>query len=133
MFIYFTIHLICSRHLQLLENDKLLLIVDDHGGNILVYLDSQQGMNAAVQRPPRKHLHRSKIGDTCIFTFDEVRRTLAVCETTKVEPSHPKALMIIDPTTSSFSSISSSLMSSTTSSKVQQVGLTWLLGIPLGC
>jgi len=95
-FIKFLIYLTCPRYLQLLENDKLLLIVDDHSGSILVYLDSQQGMNAAVQRPPRKHLHRSKIGETCIFTFDEVRRTLAICETTKVGPSHPKLLVIID-------------------------------------
>jgi hypothetical protein len=72
-------------HLQLLENDKLLLIVDDHNGSILVYLDSQQSINTAVQRPPRKHLHRSKIGDTCIFSFDEARRSLAVCETTKLQ------------------------------------------------
>ena len=54
-------------------------------------------MNAAVQRPPRKSLPRSKIGENSVFTFDEVRRTLAICETTKVEPFHPRLLMIIDP------------------------------------
>ena len=94
-FTHFMIYLTCYRHLQLLENDKILLIVDDHGGNILVYLDSQQGINTAVQRIPRKHLHRSKIGETCIFTFDEVRRTLAICETSKVGSSS-KFLAIID-------------------------------------
>ena len=31
-----------------------------------------------------------------MFTFDEARRTLAVCETTKVEPPHPKFFIIID-------------------------------------
>ena len=83
-FIYFVIHLTCSRHLQLLENDKLLLIVDDCSGNILIYLDSQQGMKAAVQQAPRKCLRQSKIGETCMFTFDEARRALAACEYTKV-------------------------------------------------
>ena len=71
--------------LQLLENDKLLLIVDDHNGGILVYLDSQQYINAAVSRPARKIFHRSKIGEACTFAFDEARRTLAICETTKVK------------------------------------------------
>ena len=85
-----------SRHLQLLENDKLLLIVDDHTGSILVYLDSQQNMQSAVQQAPRKHLHQSKIGENCAFTFDEARRILAVCETTKVRSSHPKLLVIVD-------------------------------------
>ena len=87
----------CFRHLQLLENDKLLLIVDDHSGGMLVYLDSQQSINTAVSRPPRKNLHRSKIGEVCIFTFDESRRTLTVCETTKVKSCSPRFLVIIDP------------------------------------
>jgi len=78
-------YLTYSRHLQLLENDKLLLIIDDHGDSILVYLNSQQSISAAVSRSPQKSLHKSKIGEACIFTFDEVRRTLAVCEATKVE------------------------------------------------
>ena len=83
--IHFTTYLTCSRYLQLLENDKILLIVDDHSGGILVYLDSQQSINTAVQRSPRKNLHRSKIGEACIFAFDEARRTLGVCEITKVK------------------------------------------------
>ena len=96
-FIRFVIFLTCPRHLQLLENDKLLLIVDDHSSGVLVYLDSQQGISTAVQRPPRKHLHQSKIGETCIFAFDEARRTLAVCETAKVGGSSLKLLTIVDP------------------------------------
>ena len=72
------------RHIQLLENNKILLIVDDHNDGILVYLDSQQSMGTAVSKPPRKSLHRSKIGEACKFAFDEVRRTLAICETVKV-------------------------------------------------
>ena len=80
-------YLTYCRHLQLLENDKILLIVDDHNDGILVYLDSQQGISVAVSRPPRKTLHRSKIGKACIFSFDEGRRALAICETTKVKPS----------------------------------------------
>jgi hypothetical protein len=90
------ISLTCFRHLQLLENEKILLIVDDHSGGILVYLDSQQNIHTAVQHPPRKSLHRSKIGDDCIFAFDEARRTLAVCETGKVGSSSPKDLTTID-------------------------------------
>ena len=89
-------YLTYSRHLQLLEKDKLLLIVDDHSSGILVYLDSQKSIGAAVQQQPRKSLHRSKIGEACIFTFDEVRRTLAICETTKVGLPSPNFLVIID-------------------------------------
>lgn len=96
-FIWFIPYLTCPRHLQLLENDKLLLIVDDRSGGILVYLDSQQSINTAVHRPPRKSLHRSKIGETCIFTFDEARRTLAICEAMKVASLSPKFLEMIDP------------------------------------
>ena len=80
-----SIYLTSSRHLQLLGNDKILLIVNDCNNNILVYLDSQQTIGAAVSRPPRKNLHRSKIGEACMFVFDEARRMLAICETTKVE------------------------------------------------
>lgn len=75
------------RHIQLLENNKILLIVDDHNDGILVYLDSQQSMGTAVSKPPRKSLHRSKIGEACKFAFDEVRRTLAICESVKVGSS----------------------------------------------
>ena len=74
-------YLIYCRHLQLLENDKVLLVVDDHNGGILVYLNSVQSICAGA---PRKSLHRSKIGEACIFTFDEGRRSLAICETNKV-------------------------------------------------
>ena len=97
MFILIATYLTYFRHLQLLENDKILLIVDDHSGNILVYLDSQQTISMAVSRPPRKNLHRSKIGEACIFTFDEARRTLGICETTKVENLLSKLLAIINP------------------------------------
>jgi hypothetical protein len=83
------------RHIQLLENNKILLIVDDHNDGILVYLAPQQSMHTAVSKPPRKSLHKSKIGEACKFAFDEVRRTLAICETVKVESS-PMPLTIID-------------------------------------
>jgi len=92
--------LTCFRHLQLLENDKLLLIVDDHNDGILVYLDSQQSISTAVHHSPRKNLHRSKIGEACLFTFDEGRRTLAVCETTKAGLSFQILLEITNPLSS---------------------------------
>ena len=87
----------CFRHLQLLENEKILLIVDDQSGNILVYLDSQQTIGHAVSRAPRKNLHQSKIGKACIFAFDEARRMLAICETTKVELDFSKVLASLNP------------------------------------
>ena len=82
------------RHLQLLENDKVLLIVDDNSGGILLYLDSQQSISAAVFRSPWKTLHRSKVGEACIFSYDEARRTLVVCETIKVKSSSWRAFVV---------------------------------------
>jgi hypothetical protein len=42
-------------------------------------------MNLAIRRErPIKNLKREKLGDDVLFAFDETKRSLAVCASTKV-------------------------------------------------
>ena len=72
------------RRAQLLQNDKLLLIVIDRAGNLLIFLESFAAMDHAVKRERPKTLHRDKIGHDFLLAFDESKRMLAVCASTKV-------------------------------------------------
>jgi hypothetical protein len=68
---------------QLLENKKLLLVLA-HRDKILVYLERLPELDAAIQRKPIKTLDRDNLGRGVLFAYDETKRTLAVCATTKV-------------------------------------------------
>ena len=73
------------RHAQLLENDKLLLVVADRDGKLLIFLDTLAGMDGAIKR--RKYikvLHRDKIGQEFILAYEESKSTLVLCASTKV-------------------------------------------------
>lgn len=74
-----------SSHSQLLEKDKILLIVDDRRGDLAIYLESLAVIHGAVERHrPRKTLKRDKIGTDFLLAFDESKRMLSVCASTKV-------------------------------------------------
>jgi hypothetical protein len=74
----------CS-HAQLLEKNKLLLVVDDRTGNFLVFLEELSAIEGAIIRQRHKKLlNRDKIGQDFVLAFDETRRMLAVCASTKV-------------------------------------------------
>jgi len=75
---------VCDRHGQLLQNDRLLLIVIDRGGNLLIFLEYLTAMHAAVKRNRPRTLHRDKIGHDFLLAFEESKRMLAVCASTKV-------------------------------------------------
>lgn len=77
------------RHAQLLENEKLLLILDENcgTGSILVYLDSLAVIENAIMRGrdgARKVLHREKIDKNVLIAYDETKRMLSICASTKV-------------------------------------------------
>lgn len=73
-----------SRHAQLLENDRLLLIVQDSHGNLFVFLETLARIDHAIaSNKYKKQLHREKIGQDFILTFDEQKKMLALCSSTK--------------------------------------------------
>ncbi|KAH7903309.1 hypothetical protein BJ138DRAFT_1195037 [Hygrophoropsis aurantiaca] len=71
-------------HAQLLEGDKMLLIVADSAGNLLIYLERLSAIENAIERGRNKIFHRNKIGQGLILAFDESKGMLAVCASTKV-------------------------------------------------
>jgi hypothetical protein len=69
---------------KLLENEKFLLILADQG-NHAIYLESLMEMDSAIQRARVvKTLMRDKIGEDVLFAYDEAKRTLVICASTKV-------------------------------------------------
>jgi hypothetical protein len=69
---------------QLLENEKLLLILADRDKHS-IYLQRLSDMDAAIQRgKTTKVLHHEKVGEGLLFAFDEAKRMLAVCSSTMV-------------------------------------------------
>jgi hypothetical protein len=69
---------------QVLENGNLLLILLDRE-RVSIYIDHLHAMNLAIQRErPIKNLNREKLGHDVLFAFDETKRSLAVCSSTKV-------------------------------------------------
>ncbi|KAI9437151.1 hypothetical protein H4582DRAFT_2058133 [Lactarius indigo] len=70
---------------QLLENEKLLLVLANRD-RFLVYLERLPVLDIAIQRGrPIKSLNRDKLGRGVLFAFDETKRTLAVCASTKLQ------------------------------------------------
>ncbi|KAH9165762.1 hypothetical protein EDB89DRAFT_2008009, partial [Lactarius sanguifluus] len=70
---------------QLLENEKILLVLASRD-KFLVYLDRLPVLDMAIQRgKPIKSLNRDKLGRGVLFAFDETKRTLAVCASTKLQ------------------------------------------------
>jgi hypothetical protein len=54
---------------------------------VSIYLDSPHAMDMAIRRDrPIKSLNREKLGEDVLFAFDETKRSLAVCASTKVIP-----------------------------------------------
>lgn len=72
------------RFYQILEDGKLLLILLDRE-RVSIYVDHLHAMNLAIRRErPIKNLNSEKLGDDILFAFDETKRSLAVCASTKV-------------------------------------------------
>jgi hypothetical protein len=69
---------------QLLEGEKLLLVVADRAGNLSVYLDRLEGMDGTIVRCRGKPLNREKIGQEFLLAYDESKKMLAVVSSDKV-------------------------------------------------
>ncbi|KAI6141825.1 hypothetical protein BKA82DRAFT_829435, partial [Pisolithus tinctorius] len=69
---------------QLLEGERLLLVVADRVGSIFVYLETLDAIFGVIQRKGRKLLlKREKIGQDVHLAFDESRRMLGVVSSDK--------------------------------------------------
>jgi hypothetical protein len=54
----------------------------------MIYLDKLSHINAAIKNKLHaKVFHEDKIGQTCLFAFDESKRMLAVYASSRVCPS----------------------------------------------
>ncbi|KAI0250873.1 hypothetical protein BJV78DRAFT_1393001 [Lactifluus subvellereus] len=70
---------------QILENEKLLLVLLD-GDRVTIFLARLPEMDMAIERNrPAKSLNREKLGEDILFAFDERKRTLAVCASSKLQ------------------------------------------------
>ncbi|KAI6101018.1 hypothetical protein EDD16DRAFT_1495813, partial [Pisolithus croceorrhizus] len=69
---------------QLLEDEKLLLIVTDRIGNLMVYLDHLTAIEAAITRGRGETLNREKIGQDFVLAFDESKRMLSIASSDKL-------------------------------------------------
>ncbi len=75
--------------MHLLASGKCLLIVDDNrpGGNLNIYLEQLSVLdNAIKQNRPKKLLHKDKLGENFVIAFDEIKRMLLLCASSKVSP-----------------------------------------------
>ena len=69
---------------RLLENEKFLLVLSDPD-KFFVFLERLPVLDMAIQRGKFiKSLNRDKLGQGVLFSFDEAKRVLAVCSSTKV-------------------------------------------------
>jgi hypothetical protein len=69
---------------QILENERLLLVLLDQD-RAVIYLERLVEMDMAIERNRHaKSLSREKLGNEVLFAFDEAKRALAVCSSTKV-------------------------------------------------
>ncbi|KAJ7504160.1 hypothetical protein B0H11DRAFT_1709774, partial [Mycena galericulata] len=66
-------------HAQLIESGDLFVIEDST--HMLIYLEKPGGSF----RRPRKSLHRDKIGERAIITYDETTRMLLICAATELK------------------------------------------------
>jgi hypothetical protein len=69
---------------KLLENERLVLVLADQDKHS-IYLERLFEMDAAIQRgKPVKALNRDEVGEEVLFAYDETKRILTVCTSTKV-------------------------------------------------
>ncbi|KAI9443796.1 hypothetical protein H4582DRAFT_2125845, partial [Lactarius indigo] len=70
---------------QLLENTNILLVLSSRDRSF-IFLERLQELDIAIQRgKPIKSLNRDKLGQNVLFSFDETKRVLAVCASTKLQ------------------------------------------------
>ncbi|KAI9455150.1 hypothetical protein BJY52DRAFT_1224767 [Lactarius psammicola] len=74
------------KYAHLLERGRILLGLVDPHGDVVIYVESLSRINAAIQRRSfARFFHRDKIGETCLFAFDESKRMLAVYSSARMQ------------------------------------------------
>jgi len=74
------------KYAHLLEGDRILVGLVDSQGNVMIYLDKLSHINAAIKNKLHaKVFHEDKIGQTCLFAFDESKRMLAVYASSRMQ------------------------------------------------
>ncbi|KAH9021925.1 hypothetical protein EDB84DRAFT_517274 [Lactarius hengduanensis] len=74
------------KYAHLLEEGRILLGLVDPHGDIVIYVESLSHIDAAIQRRSfAGRFHRDKIGENCLFAFDESKRMLAVYSSAKMQ------------------------------------------------
>ena len=69
---------------RLLENEKFLIVLSNRDA-FFVFLERLPVLDMAIQHGKSiKSLNRDKLGQDVLFSFDESKRVLAVCASTKV-------------------------------------------------
>ncbi|KAH9988133.1 hypothetical protein BJV77DRAFT_1061467 [Russula vinacea] len=67
------------KYAHLLEGDRILVGLVDAQGNVIIFLDKLSRIDTAIKNKSHaKFFHQDKIGQTCLFAFDESKRMLAV-------------------------------------------------------
>ena len=75
------------RYAHLIEGDRILLGLVDSQGNVMILLERPSRIDSAIHsRSFAKVLRQDKIGQTCLFAFDESKRMLAVYASARVCP-----------------------------------------------
>lgn len=72
-------------HSQLLEGDRLLLVLIDRNTNLHLHLERLNNIENSIGRMRGKMLHRDKIGDEFLLAFDESQAMLAVISCDKLQ------------------------------------------------
>ncbi|KAF8491332.1 hypothetical protein F5888DRAFT_1057818 [Russula emetica] len=74
------------KYAHLLEGDRILVGLVDFQGNVMIFLDKLSRIDAAIKsKSPAKFFHQDKIGQTCLFAFDESKRMLAVYASARMQ------------------------------------------------
>ncbi|KAK0489058.1 hypothetical protein IW261DRAFT_1602879 [Armillaria novae-zelandiae] len=72
-------------YMHLVASGKCLLIIDNGKGNISIYLEQLSVLDNAIQHNrPRKVLHKDKLGENPIIAYDETKRMLLLCASSKL-------------------------------------------------
>ncbi|KAH9171591.1 hypothetical protein EDB89DRAFT_1852099 [Lactarius sanguifluus] len=74
------------KYAHLLEGGRILLGLIDPQGNIVIYIESLNRIDAAIQKRSFAMLfHKDKIGETCLLALDESTHMLAVYSSARVQ------------------------------------------------
>ncbi|KAF7978535.1 hypothetical protein HWV62_45432 [Athelia sp. TMB] len=72
-------------HVQLLQDNRILLVVAERTGKLLIFLERLDCIDQALIRGVSKtQLHRDKIGSDFLLAYDESKRMFAVCSSAKL-------------------------------------------------